>query len=93
MLNLINSIIGKSYVTNSPSSYNLYKLSEINDLRPSSTLISTSNNTSELSFALEESINLINWHTNQLIEVNATNNVKFLDLDPSNDFHHHSLKN
>ena len=41
--------------------------------------ISTSNNTSELSFTLEESINLINWHTNQLIEVNlsATNNIKF----------------
>ena len=37
-------------------------------------MISTSNNTSELSFALEESINLINWHTNQLID-----NVKFLD--------------
>ena len=86
MLNLINSIIpiGKSYVTNNPSSYNLYKLSEINDLRPSSTLISTSNNTSELSFALEESINLINWHTNQLIEVNlpTTNNIKFFRFRP-----------
>ncbi len=48
-------------------------------LRPSSTVISTSNNASELSFALEESTNLINWHTNQLIEVNlpVTNNIKF----------------
>ena len=81
IISLINSIIpiGKSYVTNNPSLYNLYKLSEISDLRPSSTMISASNNASELSFALEESINLINWHTNQLIEVNlpATNNIKF----------------
>ena len=48
-------------MTNNPSNYNLYKLSEISDLRPSSTVISTSNNASELSFALEESTNLINY--------------------------------
>ena len=81
IISLINSIIpiGKSYVTNNPSLYNLYKLSEISDLRPSSTVISTSNNASELSFALEESTNLTSWHTNQLIEVNlpVTNNIKF----------------
>ena len=88
IISLINSIIpiGKFYVTNNPSLYNLYKVSEISDLRPSSTVISTSNNASELSFALEESTNLIGWHTNQLIEVNlpVTNNIKFLDLDLSN---------
>ena len=71
--------IGKNYITNNPSNYNLYKLSEIIDLRPSSSVISTSNDASELSFALEESTNLINWYTNQLIEVNlpVTNNIKF----------------
>ena len=81
LVNLLSTIIpiGKTYITNNPSNYNLYKLSEIIDLRPSSSVISTSNDASELSFALEESTNLINWHTNQLIEVNlpVTNNIKF----------------
>ena len=72
-------------MTNNPSLYNLYKLSEISDYIHF-TVISTSNNDSELSFALEESTNLINWHTNQLIELIFPSQIilNFLDLDLSN---------
>ena len=57
----------------------VYSLSEIRDLRPSPTIILASNQISQITFALEESQNLINWNTNQLIKVNipTTNNIEF----------------